>query len=220
MSRTPGADPSPEPAPPAGQQEDLPTRRGRPRDATRDAVILEAALDVFAEHGYEGMTIGMVATRARAGKATMYRRWRSKADLVLDAVHHLDRADVPDGPPPDTGTLRGDLVAMIRDLTADQDTRRMQVVTRLVAMQTTTPQLTEAVTAVVVRPWVEVNRTVLQRAMDRGQVRPDVDIALLAQVLPSLATHRVVVERAVLDREHLERLIDQVLLPALGAART
>ena len=68
------------------EQAEAKPRLGRKRDHTRDPEILDVALDVLAETGYDGMTIDMVATRAKAGKATLYRRWPSKADLVLDAV--------------------------------------------------------------------------------------------------------------------------------------
>ena len=61
-------------------------RLGRKRDHTRDAEILDATIEVLAETGSDGMTIDMVAARAKAGKATVYRRWASKPDLVLDAV--------------------------------------------------------------------------------------------------------------------------------------
>src|SRR3954470_17199318 len=90
-----------------------PAKLGRKRDHTRDPEILEAALDVLAETGYDGMTIDMVAARAKAGKATVYRRWSSKAELVIDAVACMKRGDLDEANLPDTGTLRGDLVALI-----------------------------------------------------------------------------------------------------------
>ena len=90
-------------------------RLGRKRDHTRDPEILDAALDVLAETGYDGMTIDMVAARAKAGKATLYRRWASKSELVLDAVACMKSSDVDLASPPDTGTLRGDLVALVED---------------------------------------------------------------------------------------------------------
>ena len=68
-------------------------RLGRKRDHTRDPEILDAALDVLAETGYDGMTIDMVAARAKAGKATLYRRWPSKAELVIDAVACMKQGD-------------------------------------------------------------------------------------------------------------------------------
>ena len=94
---------------------------GRKRDHTRDPEILDAALDVLAETGYDGMTIDMVAARAKAGKATLYRRWPSKAELVIDAVACMKAGDLDLDDLPDTGTLRGDLVAMIRPPTHRRD---------------------------------------------------------------------------------------------------
>src|ERR1700710_1308083 len=83
---------------------------GRKRDHSRDPEILQAALDVLAENGYDGMTIDMVAARAKAGKATLYRRWPSKGHLVVDAIACMKRSDAALAALPDTGTLRGDLV--------------------------------------------------------------------------------------------------------------
>ena len=75
---------------------------------------------MLSEYGYDGMTIEMVANRAKAGKATLYRRWPSKAELVLDAVVCMKKADVDLDSLPDTGTLRGDLVSMIRPPSVEQ----------------------------------------------------------------------------------------------------
>ncbi|HEV7622960.1 MAG TPA: helix-turn-helix domain-containing protein, partial [Amnibacterium sp.] len=69
-------------------------KTGRKRDHTRDPEILTAAIDVLAEVGYERMTVDMVAARAKAGKATLYRRWPSKADLVIDAVARMTKGDI------------------------------------------------------------------------------------------------------------------------------
>ncbi|MEJ1230234.1 MAG: helix-turn-helix domain-containing protein [Galbitalea sp.] len=78
-----------------------------PLDASRDSDILEAALDVLAEEGYDGMTIDMVAARAKAGKATLYRRWPSKTELVLDAVACMKTANIDYADLPDTGHAAG-----------------------------------------------------------------------------------------------------------------
>src|SRR3954471_10098445 len=86
-----------------------PAKLGRKRDHTRDPEILEAALDVLAECGYDGLTIDMVAARAKAGKATLYRRWPSKAELVIEAVACMKQGQSRVEDLPDTGTLRGDL---------------------------------------------------------------------------------------------------------------
>src|SRR3954467_1290919 len=91
-----------------------PRKLGRRRDHTRDAEILDAALEVLAETGYDGMTIDMVAARAKAGKATLYRRWASKSDLVIDAVGCMKKGVYDLDNLPDTGSLRGDLLALIK----------------------------------------------------------------------------------------------------------
>src|SRR4051812_26383711 len=96
---------------------DAQPKLGRKRDHSRDAEILDAALDVLAETGYDGMTIDMVAARAKAGKATLYRRWASKPELVLDAVACMKSTGQDLTSPPETGTLRGDLVAMVKSPT-------------------------------------------------------------------------------------------------------
>src|ERR1700709_880794 len=104
-----------------------PNKLGRPLDSTRDADILDAALDVLAEEGFDGMTIDMVAARAKAGKATLYRRWPSKTELVIDAVACMKNSDINLDDLPDTGTLRGALIAMMRPAPIRDATHTMRV---------------------------------------------------------------------------------------------
>ncbi|MGH3610119.1 MAG: helix-turn-helix domain-containing protein, partial [Pseudonocardiaceae bacterium] len=102
------------------------SRAGRKRDPGRDGVILDAALAVLAEHGYDGMTIDMVAARADSARATVYRRWATKDDLVLAAVARMSHDDVNLEELPDTGSLRGDIVAMILPLSDQEQQVRIQ----------------------------------------------------------------------------------------------
>src|SRR5690242_16891040 len=84
----------------------------RPRvEGDRESEILEATLVVLAEVGYDRLTMDAVATKAKASKATLYRRWNGKVQLVIDALHHGHRHEDQGAEPPDTGTLRGDLLA-------------------------------------------------------------------------------------------------------------
>ena len=110
---------------------------GRKRDLTRDPEILDATLEVLAETGYDGMTIDMVAARAKAGKATVYRRWASKSELVIDAVACMKSADIDFDALPDTGTLRGDLIAMIKPHSIEDGAKKLQVMAGLVSMLST-----------------------------------------------------------------------------------
>ena len=85
---------------------------GRPLDASRDVALRDAALDLLAEIGYDRLTIDSVAARAHASKTTIYRRWSGKAELIVDALNSLKGSH----PVPDTGSLRGDLEAIAREL--------------------------------------------------------------------------------------------------------
>ena len=193
-------------------------RLGRKRDHTRDPEILDAAIDVLAECGFEGMTIDMVAARAKAGKATIYRRWPSKADLVLDAVACMKAADLDPERLPDTGTLRGDLVAMIRPRSIEEGERKLRIMGGLFGMISTSPELAAAAHEAIIEPRLAVNRLFLQRAIDRGEVAADRDIDLLARVASGMAAFRMLVEQQPLDADYLLSLIDHVILPAAGIA--
>jgi AcrR family transcriptional regulator len=147
---------------------------GRKRDHSRDPEILDAALEVLGECGYDGMTIDMVATRAKAGKATLYRRWPSKAELVIEAVACMKQAQSRVEDLPDTGSLRGDLVALIRPHSMEESERKMQVMGGVVSMLSRDPQLAEAVNEAITEPRARLNRLLIERAIERGEVRADV----------------------------------------------
>lgn len=189
---------------------------GRKRDHTRDPEILQAALDVLAEEGYEGMTIDMVAARARAGKATLYRRWASKGELIIDAVACMKKGDLEFSQLPNTGTLRGDLVAMIKPHSMEDGERKLKVMAGLSSMLSRTPELAEAANAAIVEPRAAANRFLMRRAMNRGEIAADSDIETLALIAPSMTAYRVLVLHKTVDREFLISLIDGVLMPALG----
>src|ERR687890_2339532 len=89
------------------------SRGGRPRDPSRDGVIRAAILSLLAEVGYGSLTMDAVASEAGVGKATIYRRWRTKQDLVVDTISELNRADAE---AVDTGSLEGDLRSMMHQM--------------------------------------------------------------------------------------------------------
>ncbi|MEJ2871072.1 TetR/AcrR family transcriptional regulator [Actinomycetospora sp. OC33-EN08] len=197
---------------------DEPARRsrgGRPRDASRDAAIVAAALDVLSEHGYERMTMDQVARRAGAGKATLYRRWPSKAELVAHAVAQFDRTPTLEDLP-DTGTLRGDLLALMRPQTDEDDRRALAVASGIASLLSAEPALADAAGTALVEPFVASQRLLIRRAIERGEVRDDVDVDTVAHVTPSMTAFRLVVQRKPVDVDLLARLVDAVVLPACG----
>jgi AcrR family transcriptional regulator len=191
-------------------------RLGRPLDVTRDADILGAALDVLAEVGYDGMTIDMVAARAKAGKATLYRRWPSKTELVIDAVACMKNVDVNFAELPDTGTLRGDMIAMIKPPTMRDAEKKLRVMAGLISLLARNPELADAAHKAVIAPRAKLNRILLQRAVDRGEIRADLDLATIANISPSMVTYRTMMLRRPVDRDFLVSIIDTVILPAVG----
>jgi AcrR family transcriptional regulator len=192
------------------------SKLGRKRDHTRDPEILDAAIDVLAETGFDGMTIDMVAARAKAGKATIYRRWPSKADLVLDAVACMKAGELDAEHLPDTGTLRGDLVAMIRPRSIEEGERKLRIMGGLFGMISSSPELADAVHAAIVEPRAAVNRLFLRRAIGRGEISPDCDVETLAVIAPAMAAFRLLIQKQPVDADFLVSLIDGVLLPAAG----
>ncbi|QAY64471.1 TetR/AcrR family transcriptional regulator [Xylanimonas allomyrinae] len=204
----------PEPfAPPAARdRRPAPTARvGRPRDQTRDGDILDAARAELAEHGYARMTMAGVAARAGAGKATVYRRWPSKAELVIDTIactgHGAPRLDDV----PDTGSLRGDLAAL-RGL-KHKDEGVWEALAGIAAELQHSPQLAAVADERLVRPRVAVVRGLLARAAARGELAPGLDLDLIAQVPAAMVACRLVMGREPVDAAFLRSLADDVLVP-------
>ncbi len=188
-----------------------PTRRPRV-EGDREAEILDAAVDVLAEVGYDRLTMDQVALAARASKATLYRRWPTKAELVVDAVSRAK--GLPDAELPDTGTLRGDLLALAWGPHGQAQALPMSVLAGLLTRLHTDQELSAAWRERFLAPRMAVTRTVLDRAARRGEVRPDLDLELIVTVLPSMCAFRCTAEGGVVDEHFLTRVLDQVLLPA------
>lgn len=189
--------------------------RGRKPDPLRDAEILEVALSVLVETGYDGMTIDLVAAKAKAGKGTMYRRWASKEILVADAVEHMKRQQVDLSNLADTGSLRGDLLALFKPESIASAQRKLKVMS---ALSHITPAAEESGTLAnnaLVQPWVEANVIIIKRAIERGEINELVDISLVSQIIPSMAAYRALVLRRPFDKKFLIEVVDNVLMPAL-----
>lgn len=189
----------------------------RPRvEGDREIEILEATLDVLVEIGYDRLTLDAVATRAKASKATLYRRWNGKAALVVDALAH-DKGPAQQEAP-DTGSLREDLRQAYCGQHGFTTPRQAALFGSIVTAVTTDPEFAEAFRRVVVGPRVELSRRIWQRALERGEICPDADLDLLEPALAGILMHRVHLMGQEPTDDLVTRVIDQIVLPAATRA--
>lgn len=193
---------------------------GRKRDQMKDTKILDATIDILAEVGFDGMTMDMVAARAKAGKATVYRRWSSKTDLVQDALTWMNRNHLELDLLPDTGTLRGDLLAVLKPQSIEEENRKLRVISGLGSLFLQNPEFIEKRKVDNLDSWVAVNRKLMHRAVDCGELPADADIEMACRVISSMAYFRGHIERKPIDKQFFTELIDGILLPALKNPKT
>jgi AcrR family transcriptional regulator len=184
--------------------------RGGP---AREAELLGVVLDVLRETGYDRLTIDAVAARAKAGKHTVYRRWPSKAELVVAAfVNAVSTTPVA----PDTGELRADLLGLMESLVGEL-ARLGDVVAGLVGELLHNADLARAVQQNYVATRRRLTLEVFERAWARGELSRSADTDLLWQVGPAVLFFRALVSGEPVDGELARRLVDHVVLPlALG----
>ncbi|MBV7697774.1 TetR/AcrR family transcriptional regulator [Streptomyces sp. TRM70350] len=154
--------------------------RGRPRDAARDRALLDATLAVLAESGYGGLTTTAVAARAKVSTATLYRRWSSKEDLVIAAASTYIR-DLKT--PPGTGTLEGDLRAVLQDKAAALTGESGRLMRALVGEAAHNAALAEALTTAFVTPLRRRVEEIVRSAVHRGEIAPPEDADLLGDLV-------------------------------------
>jgi AcrR family transcriptional regulator len=176
----------------------------------REQEILDAALAVLADVGYDRLTMDAVASRARASKATLYRRWTTKVHLVIDALI------AQKGPTaiPDTGTLRGDLLAAFCGSGGLVDPQVVATVSSVLTAITRDEEFAREFRSRVIGPKAAISRTIYERALARGEVREDLDPSLFGPALAGILLHRAFLLGEAPTREQIERVIDQIILPA------
>ncbi|WP_068182575.1 TetR/AcrR family transcriptional regulator [Mycobacterium sp. UM_CSW] len=185
-------------------------------DRSLDAAILDATLAGVAEVGYDRLSMDDIASRAGVGKAAIYRRWPSKEVVVADAIAHWRRRLGPIEPP-NTGSLRGDidaLVAATPDLN-DADTHMIRVVVGVATAAMHNPVLAAALDDLVLSTPRQVVRAVLDHAVARGEIPAGRDLSLIPDVALGLNLLRVITGRPI-DRVYVRRMLEDVILPMAG----
>ena len=182
----------------------------------RDSAICDATLELLVEVGYDRMSMDAVAARARASKATIYRRWPGKPELVLDAVRSRAPGLVV---PADTGSLRGDLVATYSAAAHGAGAEEAELVAGVLRAMRSAPELGDCVRAQVFESKCAVSRTLVGRAVARGELPAGTDPLLLHEVAGALWFHRVLVVGGPVDDAFIAHVVDDVLIPLLTSTR-
>jgi AcrR family transcriptional regulator len=181
--------------------------RGRPRDPQRRQAILDAALALVAEVGYDRTTVDAIAHRAGVSKPTLYRRWpHGKPELVADAIRerHAETSQIPD-----TGSLRGDLLALVAIQTG-QLLDDIHLACGLLTALRTSPELS----ALMQDHVISEERARFAQVLARAGVEHA--SPLFADIAGALVFTRVTITVEPVDRAFAEELVDHVLLPILN----
>jgi AcrR family transcriptional regulator len=187
-----------------------PSRGGRPRDPSRDGVIRAAILRLLADVGYGALTMDAVASEAGVGKATIYRRWRTKQDLVVDTISDLNRAEAS---PADTGSLEGDLRQMLRSLVTVITGPTGAATLSLLSTMPHQPALAEAFRNGPLAVWRQSFAEIWTRAEHRGEVLPGVAGSVAAETTSALLVQRWLLTGKPIDEAYADEVLDTVVLP-------
>ncbi|MDL4821023.1 TetR/AcrR family transcriptional regulator [Actinomadura opuntiae] len=182
--------------------------KARRRGAALEAAILDAVWDELEASGYAGLTVENVAARARTGKQVIYRRWQNRADLALAAMRHRYssiRDDVPD-----TGSLRGDVLTVLRYMARRFQEFGPDLVHGLMAeAHELGPETFEVIP--------DAMAVILGRAAERGEVPPDAVTPRIARMPADLVRHEMLLTDRPVPDEVLVEIVDEIFLPLVRA---
>jgi AcrR family transcriptional regulator len=186
---------------------------GRPRDGSRDIAIERGAIELLSEVGYEKLSIEGVAARAQVSKTTIYRRWKNKAELITDAVHHYAFCKMP---AVDTGSLRGDLIEIITEKVKTMKSADGQLFAGLIAASRKDPDLSNLLVQSMSKGAASVHDEVFKRAIKRGEIPANAKSETVLEIAPAVVTFRLFLSHQNVNRKFIEHFVDDVLLPILN----
>jgi len=192
-----------------------PSRGGRPRDPSRDGVIRAAILRLLADVGYGALTMDAVASEAGVGKATIYRRWRTKQDLVVDTISDLNRAEAK---LEDTGSMEGDLRAMLRQMVSMIGGPTGAATQSLLSTIPHQPALAQAFQDGPLAVWRQSFEELWARAEQRGEVRPGTANSVIAEATSALLVQRWLLTGRPVDEAFAEEVLEIIVIPLVRRA--
>lgn len=185
-------------------------QRGRPRSEQAQQAILDAAIELLLAQGLEAVSMDQVADRAGVSKATIYRWWPSKETLALDALYH----EWDTAPPslPDTGSLRGDLLALVRPwIRRARKGPYARVVAALIREVHTDPEFAKLYHERFVSPRRAPGRAILKRAIERGELPEGTKVEVALDLMYGALFHRLLHAHAPLSERFVEDVVDATL---------
>ena len=191
-------------------------RRGRPRRLETDSAILDAAATLLAQDGYARLSIEQLALKAGVGKTTIYRRWRSKRDLVVDLLGLI--AEML--PIEDTGDIRADLTSFCDRLLSGRSLAgpRVSILPAMVAESVHNPEIAEIFRSTYFRPRRTAAAAVITAAKARGEIRPEVDEFALIDMIAGLVWYRRLALGLRLDADDAAGIVAIILDSSLALA--
>lgn len=189
------------------------TTTGRTRDASLEGAIRQAVIEIFAQSGAAGVTMDAVAQRVGAGKASLYRRWNSKEELLVDALTAAN--DARNHAEVDTGSLRGDLVQLFSQLYSVDDPVLQAVHQEIMRDLRGTLSYMEKVAPERLLKRRQRIQAVFVRAIERGEISADMDLALLQDVLPAMILYGYITKGQMVTRALITQYVDGLILPLM-----
>ena len=179
--------------------------RGRPRDPQTDERIIAAAAELLRKRGFERMTVDDVAAQAGVGKATVYRRWPSKDDLAVAAMERLYSVEIP---APDTGSIRGDLTESYRAALTFVGTPQGAAYLKMSIAESVRDERIAALYRTATERAEREARQMYLRAIERGEVRPDIDLDCCVQWLGGVIAVRAITNRPLPTVDDVPHLVE------------
>ncbi|TFV81357.1 TetR/AcrR family transcriptional regulator [Blastococcus sp. CT_GayMR20] len=186
--------------------------RRRALDPAKDEAITAAVVQVLAEVGYTGFTMDEVAMAAGVGKAAIYRRWSSKAELLIE---YIDQKSLLALAVEDTGSLRGDLICLMTSVAAHLSGPAGRANRALIGVVHDDPAVFEAYRRGPLDRWAAAFRDVFERAVERGEMSPEAGTSLVAEAGPGIVIQRWLITGQPLDADMAVDVVDRVMLPLL-----
>lgn len=184
------------------------------RALAREQAILDAALELLMEVGYDRLSMDALAERAHAGKATIYRHWSGKAQVVAEAVRRLKGGGVVE-PFPSTGSLRGDLLAALEQISCSATEADAAIIAGVMSAMRSDPELAELVRTQVLDSKKGEFNGIIDRAVSRGELPKGGSAALVEEVISALLINRLVIHGLSIDEGFSTHVVDDIVLPLL-----